>query len=286
MKTDETGGVDRFIASHVFQPETINKYRRVLMRLGETYSDLSGKDAAMFQTWLHGQGWGNSMQWVAYSAIKKYLRWQYGDDHPALSLPFKRRKSPPQRALTDAQLEKLLMSFDTSTPKGRRDLAMCSLFVDSGLRVSELCRLELRTLDLETRSLWVVVKGGEWEKGVYSDITAAYIATWFADRQTIAKPGVKAVFVSIGGNTPGRSMTREGVQTIVKAWGRKSGLGMLSPHDFRRTGATSMIRSGAPRKAVKKAFRWKTDAMLDHYTDTIQAEEVEPWFPVKRVMDG
>jgi len=282
---DDKKEIDSFLASEAWAPETTKKYRLVIDRLKQDIPDQQALSVQQLRAWLDDQGWGSSMQWVGLCAVKKFLSWKYGLTHPALETRIKRIKSPPQRSLNYEQVKTLLTSFDTSSPKGRRDLAMCSLFIESGLRVSEMSRLDLRRLEIDQRSLWVIVKGGEWEKGVFSEYTAAYLAAWLADRERVTKASSRTVFVGIGGNKPGQPMTREGIQTIVRKWGKVAGIGDLSPHDFRRTGATLATKLGAPHKIVKAAFRWHSDEMLDRYTSAIEPEDFAPWFPVKRIME-
>ena len=164
------------------------------------------------------------MKHVALNAIKNWLRWKYGNNHPALSLKMPRAKSSPQRSLNLDNVIRLLESFDTSTSIGRRDLAMCTLFLDTGLRVSEVCRLEMRYLDIEKRHIDVIVKGGNWEEAVFSPYTANCLLAWIADRDCIARDDARTVFLGVGGMTPGKSMTRDGVKTNVRKWGQKSGV--------------------------------------------------------------
>jgi integrase len=270
----EKSGEDEWSAA------TQERYRRALVQFIEEVKEPEKLDKSGFSTWLNSHGWGSSARYVAYIAVRGYLRWKFGKRHPALKLKVKRKAGPPQRTLDLAQVRKLLESFDTQTPKGRRDLAIATLMLDTGLRVSEVCNLELRYLELEHMRLAVVVKGGQWAGAVYSDYTASCIASWLADREAIARPGVKTVFVSVGGNLVGRSLTRNGFQRIVKYWGQSAGIGMLSPHDFRRTFATLATRAGAPERVLMAAGRWSSSEMVKRYTQAIKPEDMAPYSPV------
>lgn len=264
---------------------TAANYRRSLTLFLQDNPDLEHLTAGGLRAWLSKRGWGDQAQWVAFIAIKNFLRWHYGALHPALELRLARKDPPPQRSLRLPQVQTLLSSFDTGTPKGRRDLAMCGIFLDTGLRVSEICRLALRYLDQDTQSFTVQVKGGAWSRRVYSEYTAAWLSAWLGDREKIALPGVDQVFVGIGGLTPGQAMTRHGLRVVVRAWGRAAGLGKLSPHDLRRTMGSVSTTLGAPEDIAMKAGGWKSSAVFRRYTVGVKAEDIKPYFPTRGAME-
>ena len=276
--------LDKFFAGQSWSANTADRYRRALLIFLKEIENPEKIEVSGLRTWLEGQGWGNSSQWIAFNAVKGWLRWKYGANHPALALHLRREELPPQRTLKMRQVRKLLESFDTSSPKGRRDLALCTLFLDTGLRVAEVCRLDLRYLDLEDRTLQVIVKGGQWAYAVFSAYTTSCMGVWLGDRQRIAQPGIRAVFVGVGGQTPGLRMTRHGLQAVVRDWGKKAGIGKLSPHDFRRTFATQATRAGAPQKVAMAAGRWKDPKVFEKYVRAIEPADIEPYSPVMTAM--
>ena len=75
-------------------------------------------------------------------------------------------KRLPQEVLTLAQVEKLLAVPDTSDPLGVRDRAMLELFYSTGIRRTELCRLELPDLNTERRTLHVRLGKGKKDRVV------------------------------------------------------------------------------------------------------------------------
>jgi integrase/recombinase XerC len=273
-----------FLAEGDLSETTIKRYRRALHLILDDGIDLKDLSVKVFREWLKERGWSGSTQWLAYNAIRGFIRWQFGEEHPVLAMKLKRHKTPPQRSLDFDATRKLLYSFDTSTVKGRRDLAICCLFLDSGLRVSEMCRLELKYLDLDHLLLSVIVKGGDWKTKTYSPLTATYISTWLADRFEIAKPDVNTVFVSVGGNIPGRPLTRHGLQTIVRYWGRESGIGLLSPHDLRRTFATLSTEEGAPERVLMDQGGWSDSDMIKRYTQHLRLKKYLKYSPVMAAM--
>lgn len=276
--------LEKFLSSFDWSTSTKNRYRSVLQRFLGDFPDPAAIDASDLLSWLGGQSsWGSTSRFVALSAIRSFLRWRFGSNHPALAARVKRRNTPRQRSLEVDQVLALLASFNTTKAKGRRDLAMAAIMLDSGLRVSELCRLSLRYLDLDRCSFQVIVKGGNWGSGVFSAYTANYVLSWLADRDLIAAAGVSSVFVNV---RSGAALTRRGVGRIVSAWGERSGIGALSPHDLRRSFATLSTRFGAPARVLQLAGRWKSPEMIERYTPGIRQDDFRSYFPIRGVLES
>jgi len=276
--------LDEFFAAHRYSQATIASYSRLLtLFLAEVEVGPSTPSAQALAQWLDKPSWGPQQRWVAFNAVRAYLKWRFGSYHPALRLRLKRPTSPMQRVLRLDEARRILEHFPT-TPKGIRDKAIFSLFLDTGLRVSEMCRVDLDHLDMRARALWVVVKGGKWGKAVFSHTTAERLSKWLEIRPRFAVPSVRTVFVSLNGKTKGRPLTRHGLQLIVRRWGEAVGI-RLSPHDLRRTFATLATRAGAPERILMEAGRWQSTEMIALYTRSISAEDFEPYFPTRMLED-
>jgi len=277
--------IEKFLSFHgEYSPNTADRYGRALRLLISDYPDLARLDPGQLHGWLNSHGWGNSAQYVALCAVKAFLRWGLGLTHPALVLRFRRLDAGPQRSLKLNQVKMLLGSFSTMSERGVRDLALASLLLDSGLRASEVCSLEIKHLDLEECRLDVVVKGRRWGEGVYSSFTAVYLGNWLAIRERLAAAGIRTVFVSVGGKTPGKPLTRRGLGVVVSGWGLTAGVSPLSPHDLRRTFAMISTRLGAPARVLQVAGRWSSLEMVERYTRSIEADDFRSYFPLTAVM--
>lgn len=268
--------IENFLSSFPLSESTKSTYRRAISHLPENTADLSASDLIDI---LNKPEWGSSHRHATLCAWRKYLAWKHGAAHPALGAKVKRAKPKMQRRLNVKQATELLASFDTSTTTGKRDLAIAALALDTGLRCSELCRVNLADVDREHHSLQVIVKGGQWKGAIYSPQTALYIENWLAVR---APKNTNALFLSFHHVNMGGRLTREGLQRVVKGWGEKIGI-KLSPHDFRRSFATLATIFGAPSRIVQEAGRWSDIAMVERYTAGIEAEQIRPYLPVERL---
>lgn len=274
-----------FLDSRKYAYETRERYRYALVLFFAEVHDVQELTASRLYRYLDKPNWGDSMRYVNYRAIIMFIRWRFGNSHPALELKLRPAKYGPQRVLKPYQVKLIMDLFDDHEPAGIRNLAIVSLMVDTGLRAAEVCRLELKYLQLYDRSLFVRIKGGRWAKCVFSKSTRDRIGEWLKVRKKVANPSCANLFVGIGGNTPGDAMTRYGLRCLFTYWGQRSGIGKLSPHDLRRTFATVATRAGAPERVLMAAGRWTDSTMIKLYTQSIEPSDFEPYFPMENIAD-
>lgn len=245
--------------------------------------DYTQSDLIAFLAWRR-QTCGDAAINRAVCGLKAFFKFARPGQSPAEGIPAPRPKKRAKRTLTHQQAFTVMACCDTSRPRGVRDLALIALMLDTGLRASEVCRLELRAVDLEHHAFAVVVKGGDEKSGVFSQETASYLTAWITIRETIASPETKTLFTSVGGLKPGRPLTTDGLRRIFHYIGRAAGLDYFSPHDLRRTFATLATLMGAPVRLVQLAGRWDDINQVVHYTRALQAKDFAPYSPVSGLM--
>ncbi len=168
-------------------------------------------------------------------------------DRPKLS-----RKLP--RVLSFDEVERLLAAPDRATDRGCLHAAMLHLMYASGLRVSELCALRLRDLDLQRGVVTANGKGGKRRLVPVGEVALDHASRYLNSvRGRVAAPGETVLFVSPRG---GR-FSREGFLKMVRRYAVDAGIVPLpSPHKLRHSFATHLLRGGADLRAVQ--------AMLGH----------------------
>lgn len=281
--------VDRFLASQGkrWSVETVRRYRWYLVNLAGWLEETGRPQVTerVLLRWLDARmGWAPATQYTGTVAVRQFFRWKFGRElSPAEKLVLPKRTIQPQRTLDELRLTRLLAAMDTSTPKGRRDLAILLLLLDSGLRAAEVCRLRLEHVDLAERRFSVRVKGGRWAEGVFSPYTASCLAEWIISRSEVARADTPQVFVGIGGLTRGKTLTPSGLRVIFRQLGQRVGF-HFSPHDFRRTFATLSLKGGAPSRLVQIAGRWSSLEQVERYSQGLTAGDFDGYSPVSRVM--
>lgn len=185
----------------------------------------------------------------------KYLTTKVGllTVNPAeqLELP-KARKSLP-KYLTLEQSVALLESVDKASPNYQRDYCILTLFLNCGLRLAELCGLNLS--DIRSDGTMRVVGKGNKERTVYlNDACVQAIADYLKVRPQDGLKGAdrNALFIS----RLGKRLGRRGVQEMVSRQLAKIGLDAegYSVHKLRHTAATLMYQHGEVDVRVLKGI--------------------------------
>ena len=162
-----------------------------------------------------------------------------GNTAAALESPKLVRRLP--RYLTVEESKRLLQTAAGSdSPLSSRDYCILTLFLNCGLRLSELCGINLRNIKEETLT---VLGKGKKERTVYLNGACLYaLEQYLADRPHTAKTDPDALFIS----RLGRRISSKTVQLLIKNYIRRSGLdpARYSTHKLRHTAATLMYQHG------------------------------------------
>ncbi|MCZ2156471.1 MAG: site-specific tyrosine recombinase XerD [Bryobacterales bacterium] len=171
-------------------------------------------------------------------------------DDPASTLPAPRQPRKIPRYLNSTQVDTLVTKPDTSKPNGLRDRAMVSLLYASGLRVSELCALELSGLNLEMGLVAVTGKGNK-ERLVPMGAEAIHdLRGYLQDARPALLKGRASRFLFV--TNRGGALTRQAFWKSLRAYGRQSGIFQgLSPHVLRHTFATHLLEGGADLRSLQ-----------------------------------
>ena len=163
------------------------------------------------------------------------------DDNVAANLESpKQVKRLPRHLSLDESRELLQAASRSDTRFSTRDYAMLTLFLNCGLRLSELCGIDLSSWRDET--LTVVGKGNK-ERTIYlNGACISAIEDYLPDRIKPIKEDKDALFIS----RLGKRVTPRGVQNIIKKYIMSAGLdpARYSTHKLRHTAATLMYQYG------------------------------------------
>ena len=200
--------------------------------------------------------WSDSTRHSACNAVRSFYIWRFGRKHPLLDFNVACSDPGPQPTPDLIKINKLLSSLDTSTHTGKRHLAMITLMLDTGLRATEVCVLDLKHLDMEKGLLWVERKGGKWKPARFFDYARSCLAAWLGVRALYAKPGIDNVFLVTMAPNTGEPMDRHTLRVLFYRLGERAGIGKFSPHQLRRAFATMAIDNGASSRLVQEAGGW------------------------------
>lgn len=239
-------------------PNSLAAYRRDLDTLAATVAgrQLIAVSEADLQTYFSGQHAVTRASTAnrRLASFRRFFRWALREAHimadPTLRLAASRQPARFPIALSQAEVEALLVAPDAATTLGLRDRAMLELLYATGLRVSELVNLRLIELSLNDGLVRVMGKGSK-ERVVPMGEEAR---DWTQRYLSSARPAVlggrssDAVFVT----QQGAAMSRQMFWKLVKRYALVAGItAPLSPHGLRHAFATHLLNHGADLRVVQ-----------------------------------
>jgi len=166
--------------------------------------------------------------------------------------------------MNKGEMDNLVTAPSAKTPEGLRDRAMIELLYATGLRVTELCKLELSAVQRQAGVLRVTGKGNKQRLVPFGEAAGEAIDRYLdGGRASLLKGRAsRYLFVTARGSasgkgSPGRgssgqAMTRQGFWKLLRRHGLKAGVTRaLTPHVIRHTFATHLVEGGADLRSVQ-----------------------------------
>jgi integrase/recombinase XerC len=146
-----------------------------------------------------------------------------------------------------------------------RDHAVLELLYATGIRVSELCGLDVDDVDEERRVVRVLGKGRKERSVPYGVPAASALGAWLARGRTVlAKPAAgPALFVGVRGGRLGVRAVRD---ILTRRLAAVDGAPALSPHGLRHSAATHLLEGGADLRSVQELLGHASLATTQVYT--------------------
>ena len=174
----------------------------------------------------------------------------------------------PFKTVKGLQPEVLLQLLNSITGRGLQDVrnrAMLLIFLDTGLRLSELANLTMADIDLERGIIKTVGKGNK-ERFVRIGIKTQK-ALW----NYLAHRPKDTDYVWLGKNN--NKMATDSIAQMIRNLGKRNGM-RLSPHRLRHSFAISFLRNGANPFELQIALGHTTLEMTRRYTQALGFDDV------------
>jgi integrase/recombinase XerC len=247
-------------------PATVRAYRSDLRDLSDSIGavELRSVDLDALRDWLwQATRRGDARSTLARraAAARSFFSWareqELIDQDPSLRLIApKRGRTLPTVASQDAMtalLEEHRQRAVEGDPIALRDHALLELLYAAGIRVSELCGLDVDDLDLERRTARVLGKGSKERVVPFGGPAAQALKAYL----TRARPallmrgatGTPAVFLGVRGARVG---PRAVYALVAEALAPLVGAETVGPHALRHTAATHLLDGGADLRAVQE----------------------------------
>jgi site-specific recombinase XerD len=224
-------------------PETVRSYKLTLARHvnGRTGRPLARATQTYFL--------------IALRSLLRYWALQGLDVMAPDRVELGKGHSRSLKFLDPEQMQRLLAAPDLTEERGLRDRALLETFFSTGLRVSELARLDRDDINLRTREFSVVGKGRKSRIVFLTEAAANWLERYIQSRSDRWKP----LFIRTRGerdlNPDGLRMriSPRSIERVVEKYVKVAGLSVAAtPHTLRHSFATDLLSNGADLRAVQE----------------------------------
>lgn len=203
------------------------------------------------------------------STIRSFLRWAvvHGElqANPADGLDIPKLDKPLPRVLKAGAAGRLMELPPDDDPVGLRDRAIFELLYGSGLRVSELCGVDIDDLELKARAVTVLGKGRKERRVPLSEPAAKAIETYLGEARSALrgdKGSTPALFLGVRGKRLDPRTVRAAITRYMRAEGEEP----VGPHALRHSFATHLLDGGADLRVVQELLGHADLATTQVYT--------------------
>jgi integrase/recombinase XerC len=262
-------------------------------QLSRRKSDITPKDIdraliRAFLSELHRRGNSRASaarKLAAIRAFGRFLRREgLVDEDPAALVGTPKREQRLPAHLGEKEISQLLEMPDTVQPLGRRDRAILELFYASGLRLSELVGLDVEDVNLSSRVVRVMGKGGKERIVPFNRSAEAALRAWLKDWEGL---GIVSPRISARGrkaatplflNYQGRRLSTRSVDRLVRKYVAACSTRFgISPHALRHSFATHLLERGADLRAIQEMLGHARLSTTQRYTHVSAAQLIETY---------
>ncbi len=242
---------------------------------------VSAETLQSFMADIHDLGISPRSQARIVSGLKsffKYLRMErIVDENPTILLESPRIGRHLPEVLSVDEIDNMIAAIDLSTPEGNRNRAIIETMYGCGLRVSELCNLQINDINFENRFIIVTGKGSKQRMVPMSDIAAQLVDSYINNERAAVpvKPGEEGIVFL---NRRGRRLSRVMIFYIIRDLAALAGIKKdVSPHTLRHSFATHLLEGGANLRAIQQMLGHESIATTEiylHMDNTRLREEI------------
>lgn len=224
-----------------------------------------------------------------HSTLRAFFNW-IRTEEDRIGSPMDKVEAAIDRAdqvqpFSEAQVESLLKAAKKSN-HAKRDEAIILFLLDTGARISELCRVNYGELDMMGYGVTVAGKGGKTRRVQFGRHTKR--ALW-GYLHGFSRENDDPLFIAEGGHHSGERLTRSGVLQMIRRLGRAADITGVrcSPHTFRHTFAINFLRNGGNQFSLMTILGHTSIEQTQHYVAVAEADVVRQHrqhSPVDRLM--
>lgn len=234
------------------QSITAHHIRLFLLKIQETNNPISASDY--------------------HKTIKRFFNWLVEEGilgkSPMQNIKLGRLPKPKLMPFSRRDIDNLLLLCSGDRFLEVRNRAMILLFLDTGLRLSELANIQLKDMDFDRETIKVMGKGAK-ERTVRIGKTTQKALLRYLLMRNDSHP---CLWVS----EERRPLTRDGVQVTIKKLCHRAEItdAKPGPHTFRHTAAIHFLRNGGTEFTLQLLLGHSTLRMTRHYVESLGEEDM------------
>jgi len=237
-----------------------------------TAADIDNLVIRGFMAELAQQGISNRSRGRKLAALRSFFSWLmregYIEANPAKMVSTPRTDKKLPAFLTLPEIDLLLSQPDTSTVLGSRDAAILELLYATGVRAAELVGLSVHDVDIQSRFIRVLGKGGKERMVPFGEPAAENLRKYLNSRTELAKKRQQGgTRENLFLNYRGGALTTRSIRRIVAKYIRLAALkSNLSPHSLRHSFATHLLNAGADLRSIQELLGHSSLSTTQRYT--------------------
>ena len=223
-----------------------------------------------FIRYLNDQNLSSASINRSFSSIRSYHKYLSGEEkishNPTQLLEAPKISKKLPKVLSIQEVDVIINSVKLEESMGYRDKAILETLYSAGLRVSELCALEMNNILFDSAMLRVVGKGNK-ERYVPLGSKAIKLINDYCKYIRSLLVNKKKTDGNVFLSKNGKKLTRMTIFNIMKKWTQISGINKdISPHTFRHSFATHLLEGGADLRAVQEMLGHSDISTTQIYT--------------------
>lgn len=228
------------------------------------------EDVRAYLAFLHDRGATSRTIARRIASLRRYFGWamrrEMASLDPTEAMHTPKTKGRLPRPLDEQTVISLVTTLDPEAPAWRqaRDRAVLEILYGSGLRVSEVCSLELQSMSSDKTTLRVMGKGSKERIVPLSAPATSAISHWLTLRHEVAvDTSGNSLLLSARGKPVGR---RDVARLLDEACERAGIVGGTHPHALRHSFATHLMDNGADTRSIQELLGHSDAATTQRYT--------------------
>ncbi|MDD3150231.1 MAG: tyrosine recombinase XerC [Candidatus Gastranaerophilales bacterium] len=234
--------------------------------------DLTYKDIRLYLADIQNLNYSRVTISRKIAAIRTFYRYLYRErivsSNPVDSIKSPRKAKKLPSFLTETEVENILDSVNITSPFGKRNKAMLEMLYATGMRLSELCSLNLDDLNLENNEITVFGKGGKERIVLINNRAKNFLENYVRNaRTTLLQDSLSTDLSALLINHTGFRLQQRSVARILKDTVKSLKIPKkISPHVFRHTFATKLLEKGADLRVVQELLGHASISNTQIYT--------------------